>query len=79
MPMEGLVKFLSPQNTVGVSQEKGVAVTVEVNGDQVSTVKIMSKNKTINRLHTVCILMFYCSGDYCNTFLLGNACSVLWS
>ncbi len=40
--MEGLVKFFSPQNTAGVSQEKGVAVmsqTVVVNGDQVSNVK----------------------------------------
>ncbi len=40
--MEGQVKFFSPQNTAGVSQEKGVAVTsqtIEVNGDQVSNIK----------------------------------------
>ncbi len=37
MPMEGPVKFCSPQNAAGVSKEKGVAVmpqTMEVNGDQ---------------------------------------------
>ncbi len=37
MWIEGPVKFFSPQNTAGVSQEKGVAVfsqTVKVNGDQ---------------------------------------------
>ncbi len=42
MPMEEWVKFFSPQNTAGVSQEKGVAVvsqTTEANGDQAVTVK----------------------------------------
>ncbi len=42
MLMEGWVKFFSPQNTAGGSQEKGVAVipqTIDVNGDQVSNVK----------------------------------------
>ncbi len=42
MPMEGQVKFFSPQNTAGVSQEKGAAVitqTIEVNGDQLSNMK----------------------------------------
>ncbi len=37
MPMEGWVKFFSPRNTAGVSQEKGVAVmfqTTVMNGDK---------------------------------------------
>ncbi len=36
MLMEGWVKFISPQNTTGVSQEKGIAVVsqiIEMNGD----------------------------------------------
>ncbi len=36
MPGECRVKFFSPQNAAGVSQEKGVAVisqTIEVDGD----------------------------------------------
>ncbi len=39
--MEGQVKFLCPQNTAGVSQEKGVAVisrTIVMNGDLDSNV-----------------------------------------
>ncbi len=42
MLMEGQVKFVSPQNTAGVSQEKGVAVIsqkIEVNSDQCSNIK----------------------------------------
>ncbi len=42
MQMEGQIKFFIPQNTSGVSQEKGVAVipqTIEVKGDQVSNEK----------------------------------------
>ncbi len=42
--MEGHVKFFSPQNTAGVSQEKSAAVisqSVVVNGDQV----LKNKNK----------------------------------
>ncbi len=37
MLMEGWVKFFSPQNSAGVSQENSIAViskTVQVNGDQ---------------------------------------------
>ncbi len=34
MSMEGQVKFFSPQNTAGVSQEKGeISQTIAVNGD----------------------------------------------
>ncbi len=36
MPMEGRVKFFSPQNTAGVSEEKGTEViskTMEANDD----------------------------------------------
>ncbi len=43
MLMEGRVEFLSPQNTAGVAQEKGVAVisqTNVMNGDIDSSVKI---------------------------------------
>ncbi len=44
MLTERRVKSSSPQNTAGVSQEKGVTVisqTIETNGDQVSNVKII--------------------------------------
>ncbi len=40
--MEGQVKFFSPQNTAGVSKEKGLAVIsqiIAVDGDQDSNVK----------------------------------------
>ncbi len=36
LPMEGPVKFFGPQNTAGVSQEKGISVISQiiiVNGD----------------------------------------------
>ncbi len=49
MPMEGQEKVFSPQNTAGVSKEKGVAVishTSEANGNQVSKLK-KKHNKTI--------------------------------
>ncbi len=42
MTMECLVKFFSPQNTAGVSHEKGVAVisqTIVVNDDHDSSIK----------------------------------------
>ncbi len=42
MLIEGLGKFFIPQNTAGVSQEKGIVVisqTVSVIGEQSSTVK----------------------------------------
>ncbi len=42
MPTEGRAKFLSPQNTAGVSQEKDISIislTIEVNGDKVSNTK----------------------------------------
>ncbi len=47
MPMEGQVKFLSPQNT-GVSQGKAVSVvpqTMEENGDQDSNVEKKKNTK----------------------------------
>ncbi len=40
--MKGRVKFFSPQNTAGVSQEKGASVisqTIAVNVDQISNAK----------------------------------------
>ncbi len=43
MLMEGQVKFFSPQNAAGVSQEIGV--TIVLNGDQNSSVKIKQYNK----------------------------------
>ncbi len=48
------VKIFSPQNTAGISQEKGVAVissTIEVNGDLYLNVK-NPHNKTKKCLHT---------------------------
>ncbi len=42
MPMEDWVKYFSPQNSAGVSQEKGIAVisyTIEVNGYQELNIK----------------------------------------
>ncbi len=42
MLIERQVKSVGPQNTAGVSQEKGIAVisqTIETNGDQVSNIK----------------------------------------
>ncbi len=59
MPLEVLVKFFRPQNTAGVSKEKGIAgtsQTIVVNGKRDANVKkIKIKNdKTIKCLHTVC-------------------------
>ncbi len=56
--MVGLVKCFSPQNTAGVSQEKGVAVipqTTEVNSDQFSNKKT-KKQTTLNyKLPSYCL------------------------
>ncbi len=46
MPMDGQVKFFSPQNTSGVLQEKGVAVIF-------GTIVKINHNKIIKWLHTV--------------------------
>ncbi len=57
MPMEGQIKFFSPQNTAGVLQEKGVAVTfltIEANGDQVSK----KPNKQTNKKNLMVTLTF---------------------
>ncbi len=51
MLTEGQVKFFSPQNTAGVSQEKGVEVmsqTNAVNGDQVLNIKKETVIKPLN-------------------------------
>ncbi len=48
MPIEGLMKFFRPQNTAGVSQEKGIAVmsqTTIVNEGLISNVKRKKKKK----------------------------------
>ncbi len=48
MPMEGQVRFVSPQNSAAVLQEKDVAVicqTTVVNGDQNSNIKKQDKTK----------------------------------
>ncbi len=50
MLMKGQVKVFSPQNTAGVSQEKGAAVIsqiTEVNGDQFLDLKQTNKNPPI--------------------------------
>ncbi len=55
MQVEGQVNFFGPQNTAGVSQEKGFAVfsqIVEVNGDQVSNITNILNNKSIKCLRT---------------------------
>ncbi len=42
MPMDGCMKFFSPQSNAGVSQEKGVAImsqTIAVSDDYDSNVK----------------------------------------
>ncbi len=42
MPMGGCMKFFTPKNTAGVSQEKGTAViskTIKENGDHVQNVR----------------------------------------
>ncbi len=59
MPNEGWVKFLSPRNTVGVLQGKGMAVmsqTFVVNGDYDSVVKkyIIKSIKCFHTAHPKC-------------------------
>ncbi len=43
MSMEGWVKFFSPQNTAGVSQEKRHSKRTEVNGDNFQQTKTYVK------------------------------------
>ncbi len=53
MLIERQVKSFSPQNTAGVSQEKGITVifqTIETNGYQVSNVKNKQPNKQTKNL-----------------------------
>ncbi len=53
MPIKGHVKFFGPQNTTGVSHEKGVAVisqTIKVNGDYVLNVKKKQKTKQTKKI-----------------------------
>ncbi len=57
MVMEGQVKFFSPQDSAGVSQEKDIAVisqTVDINGYQDLNI-IKTHNKSIKCLHTACL------------------------
>ncbi len=49
--MEGWVKFFSSQNPVVVSEEKGLQITIEANGDQDLNVDKMH-NKSMKSLHT---------------------------
>ncbi len=61
MPMEGLVKFFSPQNAAEVSQGKDIAFIpqkIEVNGDQDSNIKeYIIKNNPVPPKS----FLFYCS------------------
>ncbi len=62
MLMDGRVKFFSLQNTAGVWQEKGVAVskTIEVTSHQVSNIKKYTCNKTRKLLYTALPKQFKC-------------------
>ncbi len=53
MPIEGPIKFFSPQNTAGVLWVQGITVisqAVSVHGDQVSNVKISIMSSKIHAI-----------------------------